>query len=157
MHSQWFLVFLVHCFGSVCGCGVASAILFLGPRAMCEVVKVKIDFHFISPCTWLGGKMGLQWWVASGIGHFCGHEKCSTHCRNLRGMFYEWIFFRIGRTIFPSISWFFFPLLLCLMDGLWLSGFPRLPFGNLEMKIKKRRTILTFFMSIVLEYSNRKR
>jgi len=43
------------------------------------------------------------------------------------------------------------------MDGLWLSGFPRLPFGNLEMKIKKRRTILTFFMSIVLEYSNRKR
>lgn len=66
-------------------------------------------------------------------------------------------FFRIGRTIFPSISWFFSPLLLCLMDGLWLSGFPRLPFGNLEMKIKKRRTILTFFMSIVLEYSNRKR
>jgi len=65
---------------------------FLGHRAMCEVVKVKIDFHFISPCPWLRGgeKGGLAEGQKGGrIGHFCGHEKCFTHCRNLRGMFYE--------------------------------------------------------------------
>jgi len=83
---------------------------FLGHRAMCEVVKVKIDFHFISPCPWLrGGEKGGWAWGKRGAASviFVGTKNASLTAAIYEACFMN-EFFRIGRTIFPSISFSIF-------------------------------------------------
>jgi len=77
---------------------------------MCEVVKVKIDFHFISPCPWLrGGEKGGWAWGKRGAASVIFVD---TKNASLTAAIYEACFmnefFRIGRTIFPSISFSIF-------------------------------------------------
>lgn len=109
--------------------------------AMCEVVKVKIDFHFISPRG--RGRKGKQG-VRGATGHFCGHGKCFTHCRNLRAMFYEWIFSNWTHN-FPSLyvsfgSAFFFSCFLFNGRALVVRWFPQFPMGNLKKKKKNGKS-----------------
>jgi len=83
---------------------------------MCEVVKVKIDFHFISPCTWLGGKMGLQkvsggrdggWHRASVI--FVGMKNAPLTAAIYEACFMNEFFFELDAQFSPLSLGFFSP------------------------------------------------
>lgn len=109
----FYFLFLLFFFRSVCGftdcreaftkffspCFVFSFFFFV----TCEVVKVKIDFHFIAACAWAVASRVQR--VGRDVSRFSAHFLPLFFPCNLRHVL--WMnFVRIGRTFF----W-------CLMDG----------------------------------------